>query len=293
MPKSPRLAFLAAGFALFIPAAASADTMDNLTVSQSFQAIQSTVKQQFAPSGPNANKPTYYSNQARATSTVRYDAATKSYIVRDTGNANATSSFGPANKVAAESNATFTVYRKSGGGSTETFKMLNAGAANPAIKLSYATFAEWRKDTPGGGIGGATARSDTYLVYGFKTAKDSMPITGTASYATYLDGTYSDKNRSYDIDGTGSVSANFGTGGLSFSATATGTAPSAPALVFGTISGTGSIKSTGSSFTAAGSNTTYRIDMSGYFYGPGADEIGANFSLTGPGGNGNGAMVGD
>ena len=174
----------AAAIAGVVPAAASADTMDSLTQSQNFQAVQSTVKQQYAPNGPNANKPTYYSNQARATSTVRYDAATKSYIVRDTGNVNATLTFGPSTKVAGESNATYTVYRKTAGGTTETFTMLNAGAGNPAIQLSYASFAHWRKVTPGAGFGGATAQSDTYLVYGFKTDKASMPTSGPGSSHT-------------------------------------------------------------------------------------------------------------
>ncbi len=85
------------------------------------------------------------------------------------------------------------------------------------------------------------------------------------------------------------MTANFGTGGLSFSATATGVPASGPALAFGTINGAGSIKANASSFSASGANATYRMDMSGYFYGPGADEIGAVFSLTGPQGNGNGA----
>ncbi len=149
------------------------------------------------------------------------------------------------------------------------------------------------RSPPGAGIGGATAQSDTYLVYGFKTDKASMPTSGTASYATLLDGTYFDPSRSYDIDGTGSLTANFGTGGLTFSAVATGTPQSGPALAFGTLSGSGSIRAANSSFTASGGNATYKIDMSGYFYGPGADEIGATFSLTGPKGNGNGALAGD
>lgn len=293
MPKLHRFLVSAAVVSAFSSAAVAADTMDHLTQSQNFAAIQSTVKQQYAPSGPNAGKPQYYQNQARVTSTVKYDAATKSYIVRDTGNVSATSSFGPSNKVAGESNATYSVYRKTGGGSTETFTMLNAGVGNPAIQLTYATFAHWRKVTPGGGMSGATAQSDTYFVYGFKTEKGTMPTTGSATYSTLLDGTFSDPNRSYDIDGTGSLTANFGTGGLTFGATMTGTPTSGPALAFGTINGTGTIKSTASSFSASGANANYRMDMSGYFFGPAADEIGATFSLSGKGGSGNGAMVGD
>lgn len=267
-------------------------TLDHLTQTQSFSAYQSTVKEEYKPSGPDAGKPLYYSNFARVTAAIQYDAAKHAYTVRDTGNTSATSTFAPANIVGSESNASYTVYRKTGGGSTETLTLLNPGATNPTIQLSYASFGHWRKVTPGGGNFGDTAQGDTYFVYGFKTPKDNMPTTGTATYSTLLDGTYTDPNRNYDIDGTGTVTANFANSSLAFSASATGTPTSGSPLNFGTIAGNGTITSKSSSFTASGSNGTYGLNMAGYFFGPSAAELGAVFQLTGRGGNGNGAMVG-
>ena len=250
------------------------------------------MKQEYAASGANAGKPLFYSNNARVTATVKYDATTHSYIVRDTGNVSATSSFGPGNVVAGESNASYTVYRKTGGGSTETLTLLNPGATNPTIQLSYVSFGHWRKITPGGGNFGDTAQSDTYFVYGFKTPKGSMPVTGTATYTTLLDGTYTDPDRSYDIDGAGTLTANFASNTLGFSASATATPASGPGFHFGTINGTGTIKSSASSFTASGNNGTYGMSVAGYFFGPAANEVGGVFQIGGPRGNGNGAMVG-
>jgi hypothetical protein len=275
------------------PLVMSTDTaLDHLTQTQSFAAYQSTVKQEYAASGANAGKPQYYTNFARVTAQIQYNAATHSYIVRDTGNVNATSSFGPGNVVGAESNASYTVYRKTGGGSTETLTLLNPGASNPTIALTYASFGHWRKVTPGGGNFGNTAQSDTYFVYGFKTPKGSVPTSGTATYTTLLDGTYIDPDRSYDIDGAGTVTANFAGNTLAFSAAANGTPATGPGIHFGTINGSGTINSNASSFMANGSNATYRMNVAGYFFGPTANEVGGVFQITGPRGNGNGAMVG-
>lgn len=276
-----------------VPQTVSPDTtLDHLTVTQNFAAYQDTVKQEYAPSGPNAGKPQYYGNNARVTAQIQYDATTHSYIVRDTGNSTATSSFGPANVVSGESNASYTVYRKTGGGSTETLTLLNPGSTNPTIALSYVSYGHWLKVTPGGGNFGNTARSDTYFVYGFKTPKGNVPTSGTATYTTLLDGNYIDATQNYVVAGTGTVTATFNTNALAFSATATGTPATGPGIHFGTINGSGTINSNAASFTANGNNGTYAMSVAGYFFGPSAAEVGGVFQLTGPQGNGNGAMVG-
>lgn len=282
----------AAGVSTAAALAPTNSTLDDLTVSQVFPAWQSTVKYSYPASGSNAGKPSGFGNFAKATSSVRYDAATNSYTIRDTGNASATSTFGPANVVAAESDASHTVYRKSGGGTTETLTMLNPGAANPLIALTYASYGHWRKTTPGAAWNGDTGQSDTWFVYGIKTSAAQMPRTGSASYMTVLDGTFADKTALYAVSGTGSILADFGAGSLGFSATALGTPESGPLLDFGTITGTGSIKTNSASFSAKGSAGGYKMDMSGYFFGPAAEEVGAVFRLSGNGGNGTGAVVG-
>jgi len=258
---------------------------------QSRAAYQITVKHEYAASGPNANKPQFQGNMARVTSTVKYDPVTQTYTVRDTGNTALTASFGPGQQTS--SNANFNNYSRVAGGTTETFKVSNIGAVPTAgVELSYVQYGHWRRVTPGGGNFGNTSQNDTYLVFGTKTPPAAL--TGTGNYNTYLDGTYVNSEKSYDIDGTGTLTANFGLGTLTFGATMTGTPASGPALAIGTINGSGTIKASSSSFAATGNNVGgFSIDMAGYFYGPAADELGAVFNLRGPlRGNGGGALVG-
>lgn len=270
--------------------------LTNLTQDNTFAAYQSTAKQQYAPSGPNAGKPTSFGNYARATSQVKYDFETDSYIVRDTGNASLTTTFGPGQITS--SDATFTNYGRVVGGTTHTLKMLNPGSTpTPGVSLTYATYGHWRTVTPGGGNFGNTAQNDTYFVFGFKTPKGSVPIAGTGYFTTYFDGTYTTAQKNYDIDGTGTLTAQFGSGTLSFTSSLTGTPTSGSAIAFGALNGSGSINSNAASFSATGSNPTYSLNLAGYFFGPSANEVGGVFSLKGPrtgetAGSGSGAMVG-
>lgn len=234
--------------------------------------------------------PQYYGNHARATTRVVYDSATGTYTLRDTGNPALTSTFGPANVTG--SDAAFTYYSKSSGSNVETFRLLNKSGANPLIVLSYVQYGQWRRSTTSGGV---TSTNDTYVVFGTKTPSSALPHSGSASYATYLDGTFVNKNGVYAVAGTGSLNAYFGTGLIDYSATLTGTPEAGGSnIAFGTTSGTGSISFGSASFKGTGTTNVsgYRLDVNGNFYGPAYEEIGGIFRLTGNGGNGTGAIVG-
>lgn len=284
-----KLLLVAASTALIaLPAtAATYPKLETLSASQTFPAIQSTITYGI----PTGGKPQSFGNFTRATSVVRYDAATNSYIVRDTGDLAIVSSFGPSSIDGAASNSKFTVYRKTGTGLVETFRRLNPGATNPLIALSYVGYGEWKRVTT---TATGTATNDTYLLYGAKTASADMPVTGSASYSTILDGTFVNKDNLFAVSGSGSLTANFGAGTIVYSATPVGTAADATILNFGSVGGTGSIATASASFTGNpnSANPTYAMSLKGYFYGPAASEVGANFRLTGGGGNGTGVMVG-
>jgi hypothetical protein len=258
---------------------------------QTISAIQITVKHEYAASGVNAGKPQFQGNMARATSSVKYDAATETYTVRDTGSTAITSSFGPGQRTATGTD--FNTYSRTASGTTETFKVLNPGATVTGVPLTYVQYGHWRRIKPGGGNFGNTAQNDTYLVFGTKTARGDVPISGSANYSTYLDGTYVDSAKSYDVDGTGTVTVNFGSGTLALGATMTGTPTTGSAINFGTLSGSGTVNANQSSFTASATNTPYTMSVNGFFFGPDAAEVGGVFQLRGPnGGNGDGALVG-
>jgi hypothetical protein len=255
---------------------------------QTFPAIQSTQKYEIGATGA----PQFYGNNARATSQVKLVGGV--YTIRDTGNVSRTSSFGPISGVTVTNTPTHTIYTKSSGGTTETFRVYKQGQAGPIV-LTYSTYAQWRETTPGAGFQGATKVSDTYFTFGTKTAAADMPRTSGASYTAALDGTFVNRNGVYSLSGAADFATNWGNGTLTFNASpiASGGPTPPPALpTFATISGTGSINFNGASFSANGTNGTHQMSMSGYFYGPAAAELGAVFKLSGGGGMGNGAIVG-
>lgn len=256
--------------ALCISGAAYADT---------FPAQQSTIKYS-TTNGVTSG----YGNYARATSQFVYDPVANTFTVRDTGSTTLKSTFGVADEDAAASNAEFTVFSKNGG--SETFRLLNRGATNPAIQLTYVLYGEWVRTTT---TNGTTSVNDTFIVGGSKTPSGSMPRTGSASYTTMYDGTFVDKNGAHALGGSGSITANFGSGVLGYTANINGV-PSG-SLAF---SGTGSISTKTAGFTTSNSDGAYTLSQYGNFYGPTANEVGGLFHLSGGSlGNGQGAFVGN
>lgn len=222
-----------------------------------------------------------FGNYARATSSVVYDPATDTYTVRDTGSLTTKSSFGPGD--ISSSNGTFTNYSKSGG--SETLKLLNKGAGNPTIQLTYVQYGEWKRTSTSNGT---TSTNDTWLVFGNKTPRDSVPRVGSASYNTIYDGNFVDKNGEHALSGAGTMTAHWDTAVLDYTANINGV-PSG-ALAF---AGSGSINFRAASFTTSTSSSGYNFSQYGNFYGPTANEVGGLFRLWNRTGAGQGAFVGN
>jgi hypothetical protein len=253
-------------------------------VATNLPALQSTIKYSTTSTAASG-----FGNFAQATSTVVYDPATDTYTVRDTGSLTTKSSFGPANIDAGASDAAFTVYSKNSG--KETFRLLNQSALNPLIVLSYVDYGQWRRTSTANGV---TSVNDTYLVFGQKTPKGSVPTSGTGYYNTVVDGTFINKIQNYAVGGSGTFTASFFNGTISYSNSATGVGERDGATIdFGTMTGSGSIARSGS-FKGTGSADTqgYSMDVAGSFYGPSAQEVGGLFHMRGNGGTGEGALVG-
>lgn len=272
------------------PAAAANTTLTSLTESQAFPAIQSTIKYTKV-STTSANG---QGNYARATSTVRYDKATNSYILRDTGSTALTSTFDLDN-ADPSSTAAFTVVKK---GANETLRIYNPGGTTQGIALTYTGYGQWRR-TGAPAYGPGTGVNDTYFVYGLKTPSINMPHGGTGTYTTALDGTYTAKTGVYAVTGTGTLTANFsGAGSIAYSATLAGVREGDSAALAGLgalTGGAGTIQfgSSGFKSTTSATGGGYSLGVMGNFYGPAAQEVGGVFRLTGPSnGNGQGALVG-
>lgn len=244
--------------------------------------MQSTIKYSTTSSGASG-----FGNYARATSKVVYDPAAGTYVVRDTGSLTTTDTFGPSNLISSAGN--FSTY----GTASDSFRRLNQSPSNTLIVLTYVDYGQWRRTST---TSGTTSVNDTYLVWGSRTPTANIPRTGAATYNTVVDGTFVNKNGAYSVSGTGSLTAAFGTASISYSTTATGTKEvGSGSITFGTMTGTGSISFNSGLFNGTGTSDAqgYKMDLSGNFYGPSANEVGGLVRITGNGGQGQGALVGN
>ena len=224
-----------------------------------------------------------FGNYARATSTVVYDPATDTYTIRDTGSVDHEIRLSAPGNISS-SNGTFTNYSKNGG--SETFKLLNKGAGNPTIQLTYVQYGEWKRTSTSNGT---TSTNDTWLVFGNKTPRNSVPRTGSGSYNTIYDGKFVDKNGEHALERHRQHDGPLGhLPRWSYTANINGV-PSG-ALAF---AGSGGINFKAASFTTITSSGGYSFSQYGNFYGPTANEVGGLFRLWNRNGAGQGAFVGN
>lgn len=212
--------------------------------------------------------------------TVHYDATSGTYVFND-GQQNI--SFSRTEYVATKSPASYTYYRDTATGAT--LKLLNQGAANPTIALTYVTYGKWTP-VPQAPV----VLNDNYVVFGAITPSSAVPRSGSASYNFILDGTWqqtgSPSGKTYSMSGSGRLTADFANAmmGLSVSPVATNLT-NGSRITFGTLTGAGFIDASTSSWNAtsrtrAADGTKTLFSASGNFFGPQAQEIGGAFTLT-------------
>ena len=268
------------------PAAQTNPTLVNLQFSESFEGRGSINR--FTLSGATGgvtNRPTT-SNRAIQ---VRYDAPSGAYTISTGELADIT--FAPADKDTVNSNSATTAYSKAAGTKTEDLILLNPGTTNPELALTYSSYGAWQSITSNGTTADA---STVFLVFGVKTQQADLPVSGTASYQTIIDGLFAGTGGLYVLNGSSSFSANFGAGTVSFSMSPTGIhILDGSTKTFGSLSGTGTINAGAASFDAsAPASGGYSASLLGKFYGPAAAEMGATFLLSGADGQGNGVIIG-
>ena len=212
--------------------------------------------------------------------TVHYDAASGTYVFND-GQQNI--GFSRTEYVAAKSSAAYTYYRDTATGAT--LKLLNQGAANPVIALTYVTYGKWTP-VPQSPI----VLNDNYVVFGAITPASAVPRSGSASYNFILDGTWqlagSPSGKTYSLAGSGRLTADFTNAMMGLSVTPVATNLSNGSKIqFGTLTGAGFIDASTSSWNAtsrtrAADGTKTLFSAQGNFFGPQAQEIGGAFTLT-------------
>jgi len=224
---------------------------------------------------------------------VRYDAATKSYTLTGTTYPHQ-STFGPANRLDASSGPVITAYQKVTGNRQENLALFNPGPGNTELALTYASYGALQSITDNGGtVDVATA----FFTYGVVTAAGDMPRTGSVNYRTKIDGQFADATGVYAISGPSSFSANFGAGTIAFTMDPVGrnvVTGGLKSLGSHTMNGSIAVGNQFNASTAVGA-LPYSSNLAGYFYGPGAAELGGTFMISGGGPNdglGAGIVVG-
>ncbi|GAO39867.1 hypothetical protein SCH01S_39_01520 [Sphingomonas changbaiensis NBRC 104936] len=229
---------------------------------------------------------------------LAYDAATGGYTVTDAGGASA--AFLPSMRTAA-SDQHVTVYSKQSGNVADDLVLFNPGAANTAMPLSYVSYGAWQRSTDNG----ATVDfAQQFFVYGIRQGAN-QPSTGSASYATAVDGIWSNPDGIYRLAGSSSFTANFTNMTVATTLDLQGTNTSSSisdVKSLGHFNGTGTIAALGGGFSGTlthqgtdGNGNTLNGTFAGAFFGPQGQEVGYTFSLrdaTGSGGTAAGAVVG-
>lgn len=188
-----------------------------------------------------------------------------------------TGTFQASDRVATESNATWSVYRNQTQGSPSELRLLQTGAGNPVIALTYTSIGMWMDRVQ---LVGSTYQLDRFFAIGTPTNIGLRPTTGTATYDGAIFGYAYDHGGGqylrYAVDGTFSLAANFGTN------TMTGTATAAYVNASG-------VRTAFSPWDMGATiNQNYFVgnlatgSMQGSFYGPNYNEMAGTFSMNIP-----------
>lgn len=181
-----------------------------------------------------------------------------------------------------DSSPLFDTYRsKDKGGYVDILQVAKKGTG---ITLTYMSFGSYGFLTTSGANSELTL---SFLAIGSRTPASQMPTTGTARFSGIVDGLWGDGATSRRLYGsTATLTADFVAGrvtsilALAGRDNPFGDFQSAPTTSLGTFTGTATISAGGFAGSYDASNG-YSGPFSGHFYGPGAEEYGLGFSLSG------------
>ncbi|WP_321389112.1 transferrin-binding protein-like solute binding protein [Emcibacter sp.] len=174
------------------------------------------------------------------------------------------------------------------------------------INMSYVTYGQWAK-TDGTIAANGFDSARGYVIFGVRT--DSVPTTGTATYAGAVEGIMFKPTATagspevWGISGRVDIDVDFAAANNNVVATFSKMAQSVVGTTNDWVNFTmtsdlsnGLFSGAASNFTDAGSGAPvagYSGTVSGAFYGPNAQEIGGTWSVAGPGEEAAGAFVGE
>lgn len=244
-----------------------------LTSSATFQTITAERTEQTG-GAPNLITVTSLGVSGRGpTVTFSYDAATGTYTIKnDTTSATFVASSGSRS-------GTFNKYTLESGQTTDELTLFRnvASGSYSGIQLSYLSFGNWSHANSQTG-----ERQLTYFLFGYPTATSDMPRSGSASYNTAVTGNIRDIRPTvdgvteYQVGGSATFSANFGSGTVSTELTLV----RSDQLQLGSYSGMGTISANEFSGTFSSTNQYFHSGaFMGGFFGPAAAEMGYTFTI--------------
>ena len=214
---------------------------------------------------------------------VSYDPVSGTYVFGTDDQSNLgtfplDAQFSAADRVAAESDASYTTYRKADGSASA--RILVTNAANPVIALTYASFAEVTQNFEE--YPGFPTSDKHYIYFGQKTSEHQLPASGTATYSGIALGGGHVEGFSGQAEVEGTFGAQVDFARMSISANLDVTAKDAAGvgadLDVPTATYAGTIY--GADFQMAVKNGAPSDFLNGSFYGPNGQEIAGLFSLS-------------
>lgn len=240
-----------------------------LTNSETFATDGTAIAASYTTSAPGtvtASTPTI---------SVAYDAASGSYTVTS---GSRSQSFRPSDKDAANSSAQLTVFQRTAGDTTDSLTLTNTGTAG-AYRYQYVGAGFWQRTVQNGG---ALSASVDAFTYGVRTPASAVPRTGLGSYAVDLIAVQAYPTEVASLAGNGRLDVDFAGGsiGISGSGRSVGLVQGR-SLIFDFL-GRATIASASNQFTGTMSLSSFGDSgtLSGRFFGPGAEEVGATFATT-------------
>lgn len=240
-----------------------------LTSSETFTNDGASASGSFPTNGAN---PTV--TAAATPISVAYDASARSYTVTS---GSRSQTFLPADRDAATSTAQLATFKRVSGNKTDTLALTTAGTSG-AFTYQYVGAGYWQHTEERADAVSGTMDAFTY---GIRTPDAAMPRTGYGNYAIDLLAVRAGNPIApiESLAGSGGLQVDFAGGQLLWSGSGVTAFPSGGSGPM-TFSGSGAITAGSAAFTG-----TMKIDnasgpLSGRFFGPAAEEIGATFVAT-------------
>jgi hypothetical protein len=206
-----------------------------------------------------------------ATGTIAYDATTRSYTLSVQGRS---LTFGPADIDASQSTAAITVYLKVNGATTDSLTLTKPGTSG-RFTYNWVGGAFWQRTVQGGAA--ITGSMDAFA-YGVRTPDAALPRTGRAEYAVDLIGAQSGASGVVGVTGQGIMQVDFAGGGITTVGTLT--APITGPTVFSSEARLASDRNAFAGTFRYSDFGEFAGTVSGAFYGPAAQEVGAAYQAS-------------